>query len=176
MFHNVPTFLRPSSEPWIWPHESVFTFFKCLLVEATFPFSCNTVSKNTATFQNEHFPQFSSWTKIFSFPQIDRLSSHTGATSTSCWEYWETSVTTNKQLLLQITWQTAHYLKYPYFPTYYGEISSCIFKDVRVFLDRPTQLADWRRIDLLLGILGTLRSTQQRARFKDWPTRRPERL
>lgn len=26
MFHNVPTFLRPSSEPWIWPRESIFTF------------------------------------------------------------------------------------------------------------------------------------------------------
>lgn len=176
MFHNVPTFLRPSSEPWIWPHESIFTFFKCLLVEANFPLFPAIFLQHKTNI----FPQFSSWTKIFSFPQIDRLSSHTGATSISYWEYWETSVTTNKQLLLQITWQTAHYLKYPYFPTHYGyfpqEISSCIFKDVLVFLDRPTQLADWRRVDLLLGILGTLRFTQQRARFKDWPTRRPERL
>lgn len=48
MFHNIPTFLRPSSEPWI-------TF--CLHVEANFPlFPAIFLQHNTPTFQNEYFP------------------------------------------------------------------------------------------------------------------------
>lgn len=148
-------------------------------MEVNFPlspyFSCNIPTTQCLRIlllsKTNIFPQFSSWSKIFSFPQIGRLSSHTRATSISYWEYWETSVSTNKQLLLQTTWQTAHfphsfqnvpkmshYFKYPQFPTL--KISSCIFKHVLVFFDRPTQFADWKRIDFLLGILGTLRSTQ----------------